>query len=40
MHEETLSVLQERAVPVGPTLRGVFDRSYRRLVVQMYGICR
>jgi RNA polymerase sigma-70 factor, ECF subfamily len=38
MDEETLSVLQERAVPVGPTLRGVFDRSYRRLVVQMYGI--
>jgi RNA polymerase sigma-70 factor (ECF subfamily) len=39
VNEEILSLQpQHRAVPTAPTLGGVFDRSYRRLVVQMYGL--
>ena len=38
MNEEILSLQpQQRTAPTGPTLGEVFDRSYRRLVVQLYG---
>ena len=38
MNEEILSLPQQRAAPTAPTLSEVFDRSYRRLVVQLYGV--
>ena len=38
MNEELLSFQPERAARTGPTLGQVFDSSYRRLVVQLYGV--
>ena len=39
MNEEIVALQpRQRAVPTGPTLDEVFTRSYRRLVVQMYGV--
>ena len=39
MNEDLLSLqARQRAAPAGPTLGEVFSRSYRRLVVQLYGV--